>query len=133
VAVVSLRGELDSLGACMLRDGGFTLAGPQQRPGRNTADWPVRAAAGPTDPAGAGYAGQRADIRERFPCTGADAAAAEVLVAAAMGEPGYPADDRIQVLAGLLAGHVSALSLPFNLRRPASRGIVDLVRRVAVT
>lgn len=39
-------------------------------------------------------------------------------MAAATGEQGYPADDRVQVLAGLLAGHVSAVT-----RYRAAKGI----------
>lgn len=63
-----------------------------------------------TDSARATYSRQWAAIQERFVDTPAEAvAASQVLVAAVMGELGYPAEDHDQVLADLSVEHASTL------------------------
>jgi hypothetical protein len=64
-----------------------------------------------TDSARATYTQQWAAIQERFVDTPADAvAASQVLVAAVMGELGYPAEDHDQVLTDLSVEHASTLA-----------------------
>jgi hypothetical protein len=63
-----------------------------------------------TDPARASFAGQWANIQERFVDTPADAvSAAQLLVAAVMTERGYPAEPHDQVVADLSVGHSRTL------------------------
>jgi hypothetical protein len=64
-----------------------------------------------TPSARAAYAGQWADLQERFvDAPGEAVAASQVLVVAVMSERGYPAEDHDQVLADLSVEHAQTLS-----------------------